>query len=85
MGGNTMKRFEIDVEQKFEVVDRVVYFVEANSKEEALARLKNDDYDDIMHSEELDRSYVETYWEDTKVIDLDEKTKEIQRIAKEAV
>lgn len=80
-----MKRFEIDVEQKFEVIDRVVYFVEANSKEEALARLKNDDYDDIMHSEELDRSYVETYWEDTEVIDLDEKTKEIQRIAKEAV
>jgi hypothetical protein len=70
-----MKQFEIDVEQKFEVVDRVVYFVNAETKEEALTRLKNDDYDDIMHSEELDRSYIKTYWEDAKTIDMEENRK----------
>ena len=80
-----MKRFEIDVEQKFEVVDRVVYFVEAESEEEALIRLKNDDYDDIMHSEELDRSYVETYWDDANVVNLEEKFKEIKRISENQV
>lgn len=80
-----MKRFEIDVEQKFEVIDRVVYFVEAETKEEALARLKNDDYDDIIHSEELDRSYIETYWGDAEITDLEEKFKDIQRIAQNQV
>lgn len=76
-----MRKFEIDVEQSFNVVDRVVYFVKAETKEEALARLKNNDYDDIMHSEELERSYVKTFWEDVKITDLiteEENRKETQ-------
>ena len=60
------KFYEIDVEQKFRVIDRIVYIVKADSKEEALELVK-EGKGDICHSEELERDGHEPYWYTAKI------------------
>ena len=66
-----MKTFEIRAEHKAIVHDEIVFIVSANSKEEAIQKLKdnsqeNDDWD-MIHSEELEREDLETLWEEAEI------------------
>jgi len=60
-----MPLFTVNVDQRSTVWDRHLYLVEANTKEEAIQKAQEADYLDIIHSEELDRDFEESYWEDS--------------------
>jgi hypothetical protein len=56
-----MAKFEISVDQKYVVFDKLVLSVEANNEEEALELAQMGEYE-LLHSEEIDRDYEETFW-----------------------
>ena len=60
-----MPLFTVNVDQRSTVLDQHIYLVEAKTKEEAMQKAQNHDYIDIIHSEELDRDFEESYWEDS--------------------
>jgi hypothetical protein len=74
------KLYEVVVDQRSVVFDKIVYIVEAENMGEAIAKCQSGDYEDIAHSEELDRDWQETYWNEAHVDDLDEKTKRIEEL-----
>ena len=72
-----MKTFEIRAEHKAIVREEIVFIVNANNKEEAIQKLKdnsheNDDWD-MVHSEELEREDLETSWDDAEIEEVEDE------------
>ena len=63
------KVYEVVVDQRSVVFDKVVLIVEAESEAEAIHKCQYGEYDDI-DSEEMDRDHEETYWNDVVVEEL---------------
>jgi hypothetical protein len=65
------KLFEVEVEQKFSVVDRLVYIVRADNIGEAI-KLIEEGQGNLCHTEELERQDEELYIDTAIVTEIEE-------------